>query len=256
MTNPDQPRDPNIDDSIDPAHLRLRNIYNETAEKYRQQDEEHISGDDYKHLSRLLHQTCMSFGRQIDVLDLGCGTGRYFHCLINVRRLIGLDISQEMLDAAKRPVKWNQVTASEIVLMQGDLFSANLPPNSFDFIYCLGVFGNGCEASREVCAKIYDCLRPGGLWFFDATDVWGMPRGFRLRKWLVSRIYTLLPRTLKQLWLNRSGWPPFFGHNTENVKATLTSQGFRIELITTRRSRLPKGDGYKLETLCRKPKPQ
>lgn len=242
-----------MDGTIDPAHLRLRNIYDETAQKYRQQDEEHISGADYKHLSRLLKDVSMSFSRQIDVMDLGCGTGRYFHCLANVRRLVGLDISQEMLDAAKTPVKRNQVTAGEIVLIQGDLFSANLPPQSFDLIYCLGVFGNGCEASKEVCAKIYDCLKPGGIWFFDATDVSGLPLRFRFRKWLVSRVYALLPRRLKQIWLNRSGWPPFFGHNAEKVRATLTSQGFCIESIASRRSRLPSGDGYKLETLCRKP---
>lgn len=243
-----------MDGTIDPAHLRLRNIYDETAQKYRQQDEEHISGDDYKHLSRLLKEVSMSFGRQIDVLDLGCGTGRYFHCLTNVRRLVGLDISQEMLEAAKTPVKRSQVTAGEIALIHGDLFSANLPRESFDFIYCLGVFGNGCEASKEVCAKIYECLKPGGLWLFDATDVWGMPLRFRLRKGLVSRIYSLFPRRLKQVWLNRSGWPPFFGHNAEMVRATLVARGFRIETIASRRSRLPTGDGYKLETLCRKPK--
>ena len=36
------------------------------------------------------------------VLDLGCGTGRYFHCLNNISCLVGIDISPDMLEVAAR----------------------------------------------------------------------------------------------------------------------------------------------------------
>lgn len=254
MTNPNQPDKSKMDiTTIDPAHLCLQQVYDETAKKYRQQDEEHVSGDDYKHLSRVLENVSSSFGHEVDVLDLGCGTGRYFHCVRNVRRLVGLDISQEMLDAAKTPVKADQVSAREIVLMKSDLFSKKFAPGSFDFVYCLGVFGNGCQISKEACARVYDWLTPGGLWLFDATDVSELPLVFRIRKALAARVYSSLPVRLKAVWLKRSGWPPFFGTHSNEVRATLLSSGFAVEWITSRKSRLPGGHGFKVEVLCRKP---
>src|SRR4051812_26962495 len=101
----------------DPAHQWLQRVYDQTAGKYRTQDEEHVSGSDYQHVSKILRQISSSFGRDIRALDLGCGTGRYFHCVQNAAELIGLDISQEMLEAARAPVCADQVTAREIKLV-------------------------------------------------------------------------------------------------------------------------------------------
>lgn len=238
---------------IDPAHLRLREMYEETARKYRAQDEEHLGGADYRHLSRVLTDLSSSFRREINVLDLGCGTGRYFHCISNAKQLVGLDISPEMLEAARSPVRSDLITAREIVLFEGDLFSARFSAGSFDMIYCLGVFGNGCEISTKACAKIYDWLTPSGMWLFDAMDVSELRSLFRIRKILAARVYSLLPIRFKALWIKRSGWPPFFGANSNQVRATLLKSGFSVEWITSRRSRLPGGPGFKLEVLCRKP---
>src|SRR5688572_1914734 len=79
--------------ALDPAHAWLQQTYDRTAQDYRTQDEEHIGGRDYQHVSKILRDVCRSFGREIRVLDLGCGTGRYFHCIQNARELVGLDIS-------------------------------------------------------------------------------------------------------------------------------------------------------------------
>ncbi len=49
---------------------------------------------------------------QIDVLDAGCGTGRHFHCLQHVRLLVGVDISAEMLRAARSNRACNMPTAT------------------------------------------------------------------------------------------------------------------------------------------------
>src|SRR5690242_4614502 len=94
---------------IDPAHAWLQRTYDRTAQNYRAQDEEHISGQDYQHVSKTLREVSSSFGRQIRSLDLGCGTGRYFHCVQNARDLVGLDLSQQMLDAARHPVRGEEV---------------------------------------------------------------------------------------------------------------------------------------------------
>src|ERR1043165_7159053 len=112
---------------VDPAHEWLQSTYDRTAQDYRAQDEEHICGRDYNHWSRVLREVSASFDREIRVLDLGCGTGRYFHCVENARELVGLDISQQMLDAARNPVRSDDVSARKVTLVQGDLFSAQFP---------------------------------------------------------------------------------------------------------------------------------
>jgi ubiquinone/menaquinone biosynthesis C-methylase UbiE len=238
---------------VDPAHAWLQQTYDRTARNYRAQDEVHISGRDYHHVSKTLREVSSSFDREICVLDMGCGTGRYFHAVKNARELIGLDISQQMLDAARNPVRSDEVTAREVNLLRGDLFSAKFPDAYFDFIYCLGVFGNGCAITRRACAQIWKWLAPGGLWFFDATDVSHFPRRMRLKKNVAAWLYSSLPRLAKNAWVKRSGWPPFFGNELSSVRTRLQKAGFVTEWITSRRSQLPQGDGYKLEVLSRKP---
>jgi ubiquinone/menaquinone biosynthesis C-methylase UbiE len=238
---------------VDPAHEWLQNTYDRTAQDYRAQDEEHIGGRDYHHLSRVLREITSSFDREIRVLDLGCGTGRYFHCVENARELVGLDISQQMLDAARNPVRAEEMTAREVKLVQGDLLSAKFPDAHFDFIYCLGVFGNGCAINAATCARIWAWLAPGGMWLFDTTDVSFLPRPMRIRKKVAAEVYSALPRAAKNAWVKRSGWPPFFGSDLNSLRVNLQKAGFEIEWITSRRSQLPAGTGFKLEVLARKP---
>jgi ubiquinone/menaquinone biosynthesis C-methylase UbiE len=237
---------------VDPAHEWLRNTYDRTADKYRAQDEEHISGRDYQRVSQVLREVTSSFNREIRVLDLGCGTGRYFHCVQNARELVGLDLSQQMLDAARNPVRADEVTARKVTLVKGDLFSAKFEDGHFDFIYCLGVFGNGCAIGRAAYARIRHWLAPGGMWLFDALDVASLPLSTRIRKGATAQLYSLLPRAVKTRWVQRSGWPPFFGTNVQRLRSGLQKSGFEIEWITSRRSQLPAGAGFKIEVLCKK----
>jgi SAM-dependent methyltransferase len=239
--------------SIDPAHAWLQRIYDRTAQNYRAQDEEHVSGHDYRHVSKILRHVSGSFDREIRALDLGCGTGRYFHCVQNARELVGLDISQQMLDAARNPVRGQEISARKVTLKQGDLFSGEFPEGHFDLIYCVGVFGNGCAITARACAQIWRWLARGGVWFFDATDVSFLPWRAKIKKNIAARIYSALPRFAKNAWVKRSGWPPFFGNDLNGVRARLQNAGFIIDWITSRRSQLPAGAGYKLEVLCRKP---
>jgi SAM-dependent methyltransferase len=238
---------------VDPAHEWIQSTYDRTAQKYRAQDEEHICGSDYQRLASVLREVTTSFDSEIRVLDLGCGTGRYFHCIENARELVGLDLSQQMLDAARNPVRADEVTAREVTLVQGDLFSAKFPEGHFDFIYCLGVFGNGCGVDGRTCAKIREWLAPGGAWMFDATDISCLPAGMKIRKRVAAALYSRLPRSAKSWWMKRAGWPPFFGADLNSVRRTLQRGGFEIDWIASRRSQLPNGTGFKLEVLCRKP---
>ena len=86
--------------------VNVRSVIDEdSAKNYRTSDEQELQTDNHEHFCNILRQSTLGFARGISVLDLGCGTGRYFHCLRNVDRLIGVDISVEMLKQARIPVK-------------------------------------------------------------------------------------------------------------------------------------------------------
>ena len=77
---------------------------NDSAQ-YRESDEIEVLTENHKHFCDRLRQISQSLGHRIAVLDLGCGMGRYFHCLQNVGTLTGIDVSLEMVKQARSPVK-------------------------------------------------------------------------------------------------------------------------------------------------------
>ena len=86
---------------------RAAELYTDAyADRYRAQDDVAGPSDAVARLCRWLHAICAGFQRPIDVLDLGCGTGRYFHALAGVRRLVGIDVSRPMLDRARERHRW------------------------------------------------------------------------------------------------------------------------------------------------------
>src|SRR5262249_55459762 len=154
---------------------------------------------------------CRSFPHPITVLDVGCGTGRYFHCLKNVSLLTGIDISEQMLAAAANPVRQQEITVAETVLMRENAYLVSFPASSFDLIYSLGTFGHGCPVTVHIANRFYDWLKPGGILFFDVVDFDGLPWWYRARRRARGWLYPLLSRTLKQVLDRREERSPFFG---------------------------------------------
>ena len=138
---------------------------------YRQDDESAIATQGHEHLSNRLQDICGSFPHRISILDLGCGTGRYFHCLRNVDRLTGIDISLPMLREARTPVRMDETTDIPIDLICGDLFESGFNSESFDFIYSIGVFVGYSSFTLPVYHQLFDLLKPGGKLFFTVQNV-------------------------------------------------------------------------------------
>jgi ubiquinone/menaquinone biosynthesis C-methylase UbiE len=67
------------------------------------------------------------------LLDLPVGTGRFLKYYENVNTLIGIDISDDMLNIAKEKTKSLQ---SNISLLKGDAFNLNYPDNYFMHTVC------------------------------------------------------------------------------------------------------------------------
>jgi ubiquinone/menaquinone biosynthesis C-methylase UbiE len=140
------------------------------ARRYRSRDEELESVGSYHELVRWVGELCDRFDHPVDVLDLGCGTGRYFWGLRNIKTLTGIDASEPMLAEASRPTHAHQITAIEITLVKGDVASHEFAPHSFDLVYSIGVLAEHVALTRALVARVAGWLKPGGRFAFTTID--------------------------------------------------------------------------------------
>lgn len=211
----------------------VRDMYRDVAPQYRRDDELEITTDFHRRLAGILGSLTASFGRSITVLDVGCGTGRYFHCLTNVRRLEGIDVSQDMLDVARNPVREEQITIEQIQLTCENAYLARFPRGSFDFIYSLGMFGYGCPVTVGICNHLYDWLAPGGQLFFNTISNASDPFFRRLRRNIRVKVYPVLPRRIQNLFAAREAGLPFFGLSENELRAILRATHFKHFTVST-----------------------
>jgi SAM-dependent methyltransferase len=106
----------------------------------------------------------------LNILDLGCGTGRHFPCLRNVRKLTGVDASRHMLENVAPGPPEDHPERLELDLVCGDIHQVHFNPDTFDLVYSIGTLGEYCDLNSELCDKVHDWLRPGGKFFFTAVD--------------------------------------------------------------------------------------
>jgi len=137
----------------------------EHAKRYRQDEEIGMHYGSRRHYCNLLLRILQPFDSRISVLDIGCGTGRYFHCLRNVHLLIGLDISMDMLNQARKPIYSDQIDIDQVSLICGDVHSIAFPPNSIDFIYSIGTLGEYTHIDAALLGSLHSILAPGGRLF-------------------------------------------------------------------------------------------
>jgi len=148
------------------------------ARRYREHDEQLGTVDAYRAFCDWLRDTCGRFHQPIDVLDLGCGTGRYFSALMNVNALVGLDASSAMLAEAANPVGAGHITARSVQLVEGDVLTHEFAPGSFDLVYSIGVLAEHTPFDTRVVDNVATWLRPGGRFAFTTVhpDSASIPR--------------------------------------------------------------------------------
>ena len=103
------------------------------------------------------------------VLDFGCGSGRFsFWIASKVKKVIGLEITPEMIDLAKEHQTHENV---EFILYDGVHFPSL--PYTFDLILSVGVLQimRG-EVLKEAVLQLAHYLKPGGRLYLieQATD--------------------------------------------------------------------------------------
>ena len=140
------------------------------ARRYRSRDEELAGVDSYHALVTWIGDVCDRFTHPIDVLDLGCGTGRYFWGLRNVNTLTGLDASEPMLAEAAHPTHAADIRARDITLIKGDLQTHQFAAGSFDLVYSIGVLAEHVALTRALVERVARWLKPGGRFAFTTVD--------------------------------------------------------------------------------------
>ncbi|MGC9195017.1 MAG: class I SAM-dependent DNA methyltransferase [Syntrophobacteraceae bacterium] len=108
------------------------------------------------------------------VLDLGCGTGRWFHCLENIRFLVGVDASRPMLAVAhnrlRRADKASNGHCFPYALVEADIHNISFAPGGFDFIYSTGVLGEYVQLNAIMLKSILMWLSKGGIAFLTIVE--------------------------------------------------------------------------------------
>ncbi|VVB95970.1 tRNA (uracil(54)-C(5))-methyltransferase [uncultured archaeon] len=108
------------------------------------------------------------------VLDVGCGSGKFVvECAKNGAKVVGIDISKEMIKIAKDFCKKNNVEAE---LRIGD--STQDLPNGFDVCVALGVF-EYFKDPKPILNKMFTSTRTGGKVIFSVPSLFAFQTPFR-----------------------------------------------------------------------------
>lgn len=222
------------------------------ARQYRKQDEAAIKTEDFLREKEILQTLCASLPRESVALDIGCGTGRYFHCLRGVSRLVGMDLSLSMLQLARQPVQAEQIASMKIDLLCADIHRIDFPENTFNLIYSFGTLGERTHFDSHLCAKFQAWLRPGGKIFFTVADIEYAGHRKTLKRRIAEALSVFLPREYKERLQQRwNRWLPLY-LSWEQLENILKGSPFEDYSIERRISQQPDWRGAHLECTAKK----
>jgi len=130
------------------------------------EDKDYFARGRLLHLARCLQMLAF---RPRRALDFGCGIGSaapfFLAVFPELRELIGIDVSAQSLDVARRLHGGSRVDFR--------LMSEHRPRGDFDLAFCNGVFHHIPPERRAGTVRgIRDSLLPGGLFAFYENNPW------------------------------------------------------------------------------------
>ena len=177
---------------------KIKDYYNNVAEIY----DKRCKQDEY-YLNTNFHALQDRYWiRNKDILDIGCGTGRFTKLLAGVSPFVtGIDFSLEMLKIAQKDNRY------KAYLM--DMCELDFPRNKFDIVTAIG----SLEYQKRltlVFSEVYRVLRPGGIFYFN----------FHLKHFHIQLFRFFKSKT--------RDWE-YNLHTKKSIKRLLNQTGFEIE---------------------------
>ena len=127
--------------------------------------------------------------KNLDVLDLGCGSGHYGVVVTKGGgNWFGLDLSFGMLIQSRKLLTTQELS---FCLVNGDIRRLPFNKESFDLIFCVGIlsyFKN--QTAVEIVNQVSTFLRPGGKMILQTGR-------FDILTWLRSRLPQWTPRPIR-----------------------------------------------------------
>jgi predicted TPR repeat methyltransferase len=146
-----------------PPESYVRGVFDHYAKTFDSHLVQHLGYEMPIQLADLIRSQRPAPQRDLQVLDLGCGTGLVGQEIKDVcARLVGVDLSPKMLEVAAAKSIYDELHCAELTAMMQSQAS-----QSYDVIVAADVFiyiGNLSEVVKEVKRL----LRPGGLFYFTA----------------------------------------------------------------------------------------
>lgn len=131
---------------------------------------------------------CASLGRSdMEILDLGCGSGWLSERLLPFGKVTGIDLADEVVERARKRVP-------QIRFLGGDLFNLDLPARHFDLVVSLEVLSH-VRDQPAFLARIAGLLKAGGhlmlatqnRYVLERDDDIGGPIPGQIRRWVDAR---------------------------------------------------------------------
>lgn len=156
----------------------------DSAAVYRHADEAGKGTDSHAGKCDIIKGLSRGFTGPVAVVDLGCGTGRYFHCIENLKSLVGVDPSHNMLVQARQPVMG---VTRNVRLVRSSLQEVAFARQSFDLAICVGVVGVWCSLDELMLFRAAGMLRPKGVLFLTTVEHDPAPMTLKRRAALALR---------------------------------------------------------------------
>lgn len=211
--------------------VRAAELYDGSyADRYRDHDNRLRGGELVTRFGSWLRAVCQRFTPPIDVLDLGCGTGRYFHALRGVRRLVGIDVSAPMLERARTPVDGASVAVESVELLQGDFLQHAFSSGEFDLVYSIGVLAEHSPFDEAVAGRVHTWLRPGGRFAFTAVHPLSFSVPTTMKRRIGARLLPIAGGWLRHA-LRRQLMRDGLYADEERLRDVLNRAGFVVESL-------------------------
>jgi ubiquinone/menaquinone biosynthesis C-methylase UbiE len=205
----------------------------EHAEEYAESDQTLFNSSDHVTTQNWLSDHLKAEDKPMSrLLDLGCGTGRWFHVEVaNAHTVIAVDFSRAMLKCATEKVNRNGY--NNVYLIQADVFHLPFKEDLFDCVVSLGVIDLHAPLTKGLLEEVRKVVKEDGLFLFTVLKRgWVTLLMVQIAWEMLPLIHVNIMSQLKERIMKARG----LCHNIKVIRRMVSNkQLFRLLSFETRR---------------------